>query len=795
MKSIYRLSTLLLMSVVALGALSCDNDGDDVQTVPAPTISIEEAILCPDDMVAQITIIPSSDTEAWYWKIERTGENIAYNKVDSAAGAIIEGKVEYGVEYTVSAYAENEGGRSNVATKKFCFLPEEAADIIIGEVALDPETMRASATMYPSSMTEKWYWRAYDATTTAPAWNDVVGNSEQKIEFDYIYGKNYILETYAEHVGGKSDVHQVEVYFEPDAATIELSEAIFNEETMSVSFNVTPSQETAVWGWSVNGAEPTTVEGNAPNSFTFDVEYDTEYSVTVFAENVVGKGESKSVKVKYDAPILEPLVSIAIENLTAYTLDAVVTKADHCVRYVAGAIHSDAYDRDTFIEQALSSLSPDESYPLMVFNTATESRTFSEQDLVRNTKVDSNDNAGIILMSGVKYTIAVYGEDEKGRSDVYTYEVTIPEAEINGDVDVNITIDESGETSAAMTVTADTECKMLIGYMPYSSNSDGLIYDFGTMSNDEICEYIAQNSLGIPAIYKEPISRRMNNLALDSKFMAYAIAIKDGKVGKIAFKEFETKTSSLRGTAKITAATIEEQKSYETLNVTLTADDNARKVRLYAAPSADHISYADNLEYVMGSDTYQNYREEYTYDTAAGSISINIDIHHPGDKYYLYAVAVDEAGEAGEMVCVAQLAGFDTEYYQTIEETTDSNITLGGTGEVKLTAEVTLETADQIDANIRVKFLSTNIEKVCLYRINEGKTENIRDHILTAYANYPSIDGAKQEVKDGDTKAYQYMIPYSETYGGTIVIAVVLDTDGKFNISYCYVAGKGVQEL
>lgn len=789
---------VLATAVLAIVAWSCEESGKEVDKTK-PTIGIEDAVLEPNEMVAQIMIIPSSDATAWFWKIEAAGQTLDYQRVEGALGALISGSVEYGVEYTVSAYAVKGDITGDIAKKSFCFLPEEAADITIGEPTLDKATMKVSATMYPSKMTEKWYWRAYDMQGNAPAWNQVDGNNEQSVEFDYLYGKSYTLEAYAEHVGGKSEVRAIEVYFEPAIPSITVSEPRFDGQTMSVSFDVTPSEDTHHWYWGLKSdaadAQYTTYEGAEPATVSYNVEFDKQYDFIFRAENIINGGSERIISFKQDSAIEEPLVAIAIENLTAYTLDAVVTKADHCTRYVAGAVHTSAYDREEFIEQALTSLNPDVSYPFMVFNTATESMTFSEQTLVKNATADSDLNAGIILLPGHFYTIAVYGEDEIGRSEVYTTEVTIPEPVLDGNVGVELNVSDVSETTATVNVTAQEPCKMIIGYIDYASADANLNYTFEGKSDDEAKALILSLVKAVPESYTEPINRLLSSrLPLESRFVAYAIAIKDGKIGDVAYEEFSTITSALTGKAKITSATIAEQTSHESLEVTLTADANARKVRLYAAPSADHMAYADNMEYVMGSSEYQNYREEYAYE--GEPLTVSVDIYHPGDNYYLYAVAVDEDDKAGEIATVAMLAGYDTEYYSTIEEIVEEGtISFNGSGEVKLTADITVNTADQVDANITVEYLTSNINKVWLYRINEGLVDNIESTIKSAFANYPTITGAKQEVKDGDKKSYQYMIPYHNTYGGTIIVAVVLDNNDKFNINTYYVAGIGVQQM
>ena len=196
----------------------------------------------------------------------------------------------------------------------------------------------------------------------------------------------------------------------------------FDESTMTVSFDVTPSQSTIEWQWSVLKDKQEVVIGsydnNEPRTVSYEVVFDTDYTFTFAPANAVGKGE----EVKTTFFVTGPMTEIHLSNYTAYSIDGFIEKSAHCVRYVAGAIIASAYDRNTFIEQAQSSLDPDEAYPYAAFNSATESRTFTEQDLVRNSRTDSDENAGIILLPDTSFTIAVYGEDADGN--------ILPDAEI-----------------------------------------------------------------------------------------------------------------------------------------------------------------------------------------------------------------------------------------------------------------------------------------------------------------------------------------------------------------------------
>ena len=797
----------LVAAVVALAGWSCDKEPAGTP-VEKPTIGIMEPEFNAETMEVSVMIAPSTDAEAWYWMVKGglDTDDAMMTKEEGAAAKEIKFTAQYGVEYTITAYAENKAGKSDIAQKKFCAMPEGEVTLTIGEITLNEETAMAEATIYPSKATEVWYWQSYatDESNETLDWNVEEGNAEKVITFPYVWGKTIELRAFAECGGIVSDFVTAQCFFELAVPTITVSKAHFDEAAMTVSFDVTPSEETDHWSYGVKGGEQSTVEGNEAKSVSFKVEYDKEYEFIFRAENALNQGEEKII----DFCVISPVVDIAIENLTAYTLDAVVTKKAHCVRYVAGIVHTSAYDRNTFIEQAQASLNPDPSYPFAIFNSATESRTFSEQDLVRNSRTDSNENAGIILLPKTSYTIAVYGEDSKGNYTVTTKEVVIPEAVINGTTAISVEVSDIDLMSAKATVTTEAGAKVLSGYIdPAVAKADTENpFDFEGKTEAEIKAYIASAVKGVPRIYTEAFTYTLSNLlAIDTDYVAYAVAIKDGKVGEVAYTTFHTLRPSLTGVAKITAAEIEPQTSHDKLTVKLTADANATKVRLYAAPASDHAAYADNLEYIMDADNYQNYREEY--QIANGVATCVVNIYHPATNYYLYASAVDANGRAGEMVCVATLAGLDTEYVTTIEEVDyTGGVDYSGTGQATLTGEV-LEIVDNGgDLRVHIALTATdfsdNVYKAWYIRFN-GTISEIEAQIKGAFMEYVSsgielIIGSKKQAREDFVTKYvdggsdwnptlEALQTYDSTYGGDIIVLVIVDNEGKVRIdSYCY---------
>ena len=194
----FKLFALLAATLSLLLGVSCEQFMGDDTVVNKPTISISDVEFDASTMMAKVIIEPSQDASAWYYKVEGAEASVEYTKIDGAFEDDVFFEVIYGVEYTISAYAENKAGMSDVATKLFCQMPEGELTIAIGEITLNEQTMKAEATIYPSSNATKWYWKGCDKSNESNTeWIAVDGNKEQKVLFAYEWGKEYVLSAYA----------------------------------------------------------------------------------------------------------------------------------------------------------------------------------------------------------------------------------------------------------------------------------------------------------------------------------------------------------------------------------------------------------------------------------------------------------------------------------------------------------------------------------------------------------------------------------------------------------------------
>lgn len=119
---------LPILAMAACVWASCSDDKDDpTPGKPAlPTIAVSEPALSADNAKAVVTVTPSEETEKWYWKCEPKGQSAAaYTAVTGKEEAKLEIPIDMDVTYTLTAYAENETGKSKEVSKEFTFKSED----------------------------------------------------------------------------------------------------------------------------------------------------------------------------------------------------------------------------------------------------------------------------------------------------------------------------------------------------------------------------------------------------------------------------------------------------------------------------------------------------------------------------------------------------------------------------------------------------------------------------------------------------------------------------------------------
>lgn len=625
----------------------------------------------------------------------------------------------------------------------------------------------------------------------------------------------------------------------PALPTIAVSEPALSADNAKAVVTVTPSEETEKWYWKCepkgqSAAAYTAVTGKEEAKLEIPIDMDVTYTLTAYAENETGKSKEVSKEFTFKSEdVMTELVEFEIKNLSAFSMDVVVKKSAKCAKYVIGATpkgymgtntttgeeeYVEIYKEATFIENAETSLNPDESYPMQPYNWSDVSATFTERTLSRYALKDKDisESKGIILRSlevdEIKMIIAVYALDAEGNSKVYTQEITIPEPEITGQVAVSIDVpkDKIKMRSFEATFTADANCSRI----HVGQSSAGLIASgsksFDNMTEEEICASIVRLGAEVPLAYTGAFSKEFasKDMEPNTSYIVYAIPIdKEGKIGKVVYKSVTTGTPVYDGTGEITSVTFPDQISPEKLLVDISVSDNVEFVRVLWESGTGPGSL--DLKTIMADEDSRNVHW-YEYATAdlpklkTEDNNGGLYIVYPGSTYYLRAVTVDKDGKLSEIIDLVEKAGKGTNGIKTKEEEPEISVAdWTGTGKLTLSVEGTGTTDEGLyTADLKV-VKGENTKLVYMVKWSgEAQPGDIDDYIkeLPYFVNFDPEAGAVGVVSivldkntAEKTTTEEFMDEYSPNWGGDSRIYVTLDNDGKLSIADWYIHGYGTK--
>lgn len=624
----------------------------------------------------------------------------------------------------------------------------------------------------------------------------------------------------------------------PALPTIAVSEPALSADNAKAVVTVTPSEETEKWYWKCepkgqSAAAYTAVTGKEEAKLEIPIDMDVTYTLTAYAENETGKSKEVSKEFTFKSEdVMTELVEFEIKNLSAFSMDVVVKKSAKCAKYVIGATpkgymgtntttgeeeYVEIYKEATFIENAETSLNPDESYPMQPYNWSDVSATFTERTLSRYALKDKDisESKGIILRSlevdEIKMIIAVYALDAEGNSKVYTQEITIPEPEITGQVAVSIDVpkDKIKMRSFEATFTADANCSRI----HVGQSSAGLIASggksFDNMTEEEICASIVRLGAEVPLAYTGAFSKEFasKDMVPNTSYIVYAIPIdKEGKIGKVVYKSVTTGTPVYDGTGEITSVTFPDQVTPEKLLVDISVNDKVEFVRVLWDMGTGPGSL--DLNTIMADEDSRNVHW-YEYATAdlpklkTEDNNGGLYITSPGSTYYLRAVTVDKDGKLSEIIDLVEKANKGTNGIKTKEEEPEISVTdWEGTGKLTLTvvSTGTNEETGLYTADLKV-VKGENTKQVYMVKWSgEAQPTDIDNYIkeLPYFVNFDPEAGAVGVVSivldkntAEKTTTEEFMDEYSAMWGGDSRIYVTLDNDGKLSIADWYIYGYG----
>lgn len=626
----------------------------------------------------------------------------------------------------------------------------------------------------------------------------------------------------------------------PALPTIAVSEPALSADNAKAVVTVTPSEETEKWYWKCepkgqSAAAYTAVTGKEEAKLEIPIDMDVTYTLTAYAENETGKSKEVSKEFTFKSEdVMTELVEFEVKNLSAFSMDVVVKKSAKCAKYVIGATpkgymgtnletgaeeYVEIYKEATFIENAETSLNPDESYPMQPYNWSDVSATFTERTLSRYALKDKDisESKGIILRSlevdEIKMIIAVYALDAEGNSKVYTQEITIPEPEITGQVVVSIDVpkDKIKMRSFEATFTADANCSRI----HVGQSSAGLIASggksFDNMTEEEICASIVRLGAEVPLAYTGAFSKEFasKDMAPNTSYIVYAIPIdKEGKIGKVVYKSVTTGTPVYDGTGEITSVTFPDQVTPEKLLVDISVNDKVEFVRVLWDMGTGPGSL--DLKTIMADEDSRNvhWHEYATADLPKLKTEDNnggLYITSPGSTYYLRAVTVDKDGKLSEIIDLVEKANKGTNGIKTKEEEPEISVTdWEGTGKLTLTvvSTGTNEETGLYTADLKV-VKGENTKQVYMVKWSgEAQPTDIDNYIkeLPYFVNFDPEAGAVGVVSivldkntAEKTTTEEFMDEYSAMWGGDSRIYVTLDNDGKLSIADWYIHGYGTK--
>lgn len=627
----------------------------------------------------------------------------------------------------------------------------------------------------------------------------------------------------------------------PALPTIAVSEPALSADNAKAVVTVTPSEETEKWYWKCepkgqSAAAYTAVTGKEEAKLEIPIDMDVTYTLTAYAENETGKSKEVSKEFTFKSEdVMTELVEFEVKNLSAFSMDVVVKKSAKCAKYVIGATpkgymgtntttgeeeYVEIYKEATFIENAETSLNPDESYPMQPYNWSDVSATFTERTLSRYALKDKDisESKGIILRSldvdEIKMIIAVYALDAEGNSKVYTQEITIPEPEITGQVVVSIDVpkDKIKMRSFEATFTADANCSRIhVGQSSAGLIASNSSKSFDNMTEKEICASIVRLGAEVPLAYTGAFSKEFANkdMVPNTSYIVYAIPIdKEGKIGKVVYKSVTTGTPVYDGIGEITSVTFPDQVTPEKLLVDISVSDNVEFVRVLWDTGTGPGSL--DLNTIMADEDSRNvhWHEYATADLPKLKTEENdggLYIVYPGSTYYLRAVTVDKDGKLSEIIDLVDKAGkgssgIKTKAVEEVPSTTDWT----GNGALTLSAENIGSTDDgMFTADLKVT-KGENTKQVYMIKwADEAKPNGIEDFVkelgfFTDFDPEAKPTGAVSIVLDGNTAetttTEAFMVEYDAYWGGDARIYVTLDNDGKLSIANWYIHGYGTKD-
>lgn len=415
---------LPILAMAACVWASCSDDKDDpTPGKPAlPTIAVSEPALSADNAKAVVTVTPSEETEKWYWKCEPKGQSAAaYTAVTGKEEAKLEIPIDMDVTYTLTAYAENETGKSKEVSKEFTFKSEDVMTELVEFEIKNLSAFSMDVVVKKSSKCAKY---VIGATPKGYMGTNTTTGEEEYVE---IYKEATFIEN-AEISLNPDESYPMQPYNWSDVS------ATFTERTLS--------------RYALKDKDISESKGIILRSLEVD---EIKMIIAVYALDAEGNSKVYTQEITIPEPEITGQVAVSIDvpkdKIKMRSFEATFTADANCSRIhvgqsSAGLIASGGKSFDNMTEEEICASIVRLGAEVPLAYTGAFSKEFASKDMVPNTSyivyaipIDKEGKIGKVVYKSVTTGTPVY--DGTGEITSVTFPDQISPEKLLVDISVN----------------------------------------------------------------------------------------------------------------------------------------------------------------------------------------------------------------------------------------------------------------------------------------------------------------------------------------------------------------------
>lgn len=532
-------------------------------------------------------------------------------------------------------------------------------------------------------------------------------------------------------------------------------------------------------------------------------------------------------------PVTGDLLKFEVINLSEFSLDVKVDKAEACDKYVVTVVSQTVAEEvgfeTNFISSSQSSINPTKDQLIdgtQSYKVFSASATIPESQLSKGTKYDSDICEGLALArtditdtsldpAPIKYVVAAYGIDKFGNERVYIGEpFVLPKAVYGAEPIVEIT-----PITSLTKITADFKAPANCVKIVYGSLHT-IVNDYGGISDPDF--WLDSNKENIIAhLQKQPLAyspipngtkvldnrREMKVIGKPGeKLVVYAYGITaDGQIGPISYAIGTLQMPTNPGLSTVQKLTKRTSNFELKLFWDVVYSPNTTAVRFMMTTKDKFNEYFSGtpqkeMEFLWTMTTNESpdgygWWEEFTTDELRQMNYVySPDVNWYNTEYVIYAIARDGSGRWGQ---IFQGESQTTMKNPNVDPTIDFSL---GTGVATINIlSMVDDPDDSASCNATYKVTKgANTKQAYLFRFSENDNftsyesftfDAVQAEIRKKADIYTIIDHPlvtfDQEYKAGGGSFYK-----PSNWGTAFHVIVTEDMDGKFAIAGIIAAGK-----